>query len=460
MKMLPAAVCLWSGLLIAVASAQPKISPEQTREERAYAAGVQVALWGRPFVDNVNTLAGGMKAGAVGLNYFRKFPNLKTAADRFVNTPNNVSLDGYGNGDVAAEPVVVSVPAINEKRWYIVQIGNFYDQVVYNIGGSKGPEPGLFVITGPDYHGAVPDGMKQIKVQTRLALVASRVFVKGEADLEAARAVQRGIELLPLSVFLKQGLRFEVPKQYDYARFVFTPSAPEPLRLFEQIGFGMKTFLSPYDDFTDPDVGAAQQIGLSVAKGFDWQNLDEPTRRGLARGAVTAAAIIEDTFANAAEIVNGWRYQMGGGRAGFNYAMRAAFAAKSTGANVAEEILYPNTRVDDKGAPLSGANRYVLHFDKDQIPPVSVFWNLNMFDDEQFFIENDFKRYSIGSTTDGLKSNPDGSITILIQKDKPADTSNWLPAPAGSFNLTMRLYGAQTPILNGSYRLPSVKRVQ
>jgi hypothetical protein len=439
-------------------AAQPK-TQAQVREERAYAAGIQVALWGRPLVDNVHTLAAALKAGAVGLNYFRKFPNLKTAADRFVNTPNNVSIDGYAAAELATEPVVVTVPSVSEKRWYIVQIGDYYDQVVYNIGGSKGPEPGLFLITGPDYQGAIPAGMKQIRVRTQLAVVANRVFVSGEPDLPGAREVQQGTSLLPLSVFLKQGLRFEVPKQYDYERYVFTPTAPEPLRVFDTIGFGMKTFLSRSDDFTDPDVGAAQQIGLSVARGFDWKNLDEPTKQGLARAAVTAQAIIEDTYANAAEIVNGWRYTMGGGRASFNYAMRAAFSANLTGANVPEEILYPNTRVDDKGAPLSGANKYVLHFDKDKMPPVSVFWNMSMYDEKEFFIENDFKRYSIGSTTDGLKTSPDGSITILIQNERPQDTSNWLPAPTGSFNLTMRLYGSQTPILDGSYRLPGIRRV-
>jgi len=153
---------------------------------------------------------------------------------------------------------------------------------------------------------------------------------------------------------------------------------------------------------------------------------------------------------------------MGGGRAGFNYPLRAAFAANLTGANVPEEILYPNTQVDDKGSPLSGANQYVLHFGKDEMPPVSVFWNMSMYDEKQFFVENAFKRYSIGSTTDGLKKDPDGSISIYIQKDDPgADKqSNWLPAPAGSFNLTMRLDGAETPILDGSYRLPAVRRVE
>jgi hypothetical protein len=438
------------------------MTSEQAREEYAYAIGVKTAIWGRPFVDNVHTLAAALNAGAVGLNYLRKFPDLKTASDRFVNTPNNVSIDGYACADLASEPVVVRVPSIRENRWTIVQIGDYYDQVVYNIGGSKGAEPGLFLLTGPDYHGQVPAGMKEIRIRTKLAVIANRVFVNGDTDLAPAREMQQGFLALPLSVFQKQGLRFETPKQYDGARFQFTPAAPEPLRLFETLGFGMKSFLSLSDDFGDPDVAAAHRIGLSVAKGFQWQALDEPTRRGLARAAVTAQAIIDDTYAHAAEIVSGWRYTMGGGRAGFDYAMRAAFSANLTGANVPEEILYPNTRVDDQGSPLSGTNRYVLRFDKDKLPPVSVFWNLNMYDEKEFFIENEIKRYSIGSTTDGLKTAEDGSITIYIQKNNPgADKqSNWLPAPANDFNLTMRLYGAQTPILNGSYRLPGVRKVQ
>jgi hypothetical protein len=72
-----------------------------------------------------------------------------------------------------------------------------------------------------------------------------------------------------------------------------------------------------------------------------------------------------------------------------------------------------------------------------------------MYDSSMLFVENDFRLYSIGSTTDGLKKDGDGSLTILIQENKPADTSNWLPAPRGSFNLTMRLYGPETSVLDG-----------
>ena len=54
---------------------------------------------------------------------------------------------------------------------------------------------------------------------------------------------------------------------------------------------------------------------------------------------------------------------------------------------------------------------------------------------DMLFIENDFGRYSFGSTTDGLKTNADGSLDIIIQKDRPEDTSNWLPAPTCPFHV-------------------------
>jgi hypothetical protein len=121
MRKLAISALLFSWLLTAPALAQTslnKMSADQAREEHAHAIGVQTAIWGRPFVDNVHTLYAGLKAGAVGLSYYRKFPNLKTAADKFVNTPNNVSIDGYACADLGSEPVVVRVPTLSQSRWY------------------------------------------------------------------------------------------------------------------------------------------------------------------------------------------------------------------------------------------------------------------------------------------------------------------------------------------------------
>ncbi len=438
-----------------------KLTPDQAKEEQAYTVGVQAAIWGRPFYDYVFTNSHGAESGAVYINYFRKFDKLKTAADRYVVTPNNVTIDAYGNGDLSIEPLVVKVPKLESPRWYIIQVGNMYDEVVRNLGGYKGEEPGLYFVTGPDYNGPVPYGMEQIKVNTNQAIIALRIAVNGDKDLLAAVKEQQSFHLLPYSVFQKQGLNYTIPKM-ELQKYIFTPKAPENLRYFEQLGFGMQLYLSRNADFSDPFVMLFHQIGLSAKRGFDWQSLDEPTKRGLARAIGVADQLIENAKLSTATVVNGWRYTMGNGRAGYDITLRAALAKTVLGANVAEESLYPNTVVDADGNKLDGANKYVLHMNKDQIPPVTVFWNLNMFGDDMFFVENDFKRYSIGSTTDGLKYNKDGSIDLYIQNENPGKDkqSNWLPAPKGSFNLTMRLYGAESPILNGSYHLPGVQKIK
>jgi hypothetical protein len=180
----------------------------------------------------------------------------------------------------------------------------------------------------------------------------------------------------------------------------------------------------------------------------------------LTRAIKTGEQIVDSKWAAAGETTNGWKYTFAGGRAGHDPGLRAALAKYEVGAQLSDQVIYPNTTVDEKGEPLNGGRRYVLRFELGKLPPVSVFWNMAMYGDDMLFIENEFGRYSIGSTTDGLKTGADGSLEIVIQKERPADTANWLPAPAGNFNLTMRFYGPETSVLDGSYRLPAVRRVQ
>jgi hypothetical protein len=92
--------------------------------------------------------------------------------------------------------------------------------------------------------------------------------------------------------------------------------------------------------------------------------------------------------------------------------LRAALAKYEVGAQLSDQVIYPNSSVDDKGEQLTGAHKYVLRFDAGKLPPVIVFWNMAMYASDMLFVENDFGRYSIGSTTDGLKKSPDGSLTI------------------------------------------------
>jgi hypothetical protein len=119
--------------------------------------------------------------------------------------------------------------------------------------------------------------------------------------------------------------------------------------------------------------------------------------------------------------------------------------------------VYPMALVDETGCPLDGVHRYVIHFAKGQTPPVDAFWSVTMFNMKRGLVENPIHRYAIGSRTEGLGYNRDGSLGLFIQTNAPGDhASNWLPAPAGPFLLTMRLYLPKPAILNGTYKIPPV----
>ncbi len=75
-------------------------------------------------------------------------------------------------------------------------------------------------------------------------------------------------------------------------------------------------------------------------------------------------------------------------RYGTSYLRRAFIALIGLGANVAEDAVYPMSNVDSEGTPYNGSHRYVLHFDKGELPPTRGFWSLSMYDDEMYFVDN------------------------------------------------------------------------
>jgi hypothetical protein len=178
------------------------MSAEQAREENAYAVGLQAYLWGFPLHYYSRTEPKAVEVGGAYINDFRRYTELKTAADKFVVTPNNVTIDAYATLDLTAEPVVIFVPALQEQRWYIVQIGDSFDEIVRNIGGTKGPQPGVYILTGPDYDAPAPGDMIQVKMRTKIGVAAVRILANGASDLAKAVAAQTGFALMPLSAYL------------------------------------------------------------------------------------------------------------------------------------------------------------------------------------------------------------------------------------------------------------------
>ena len=129
--------------------------------------------------------------------------------------------------------------------------------------------------------------------------------------------------------------------------------------------------------------------------------------------------------------------------------------------NSPNETKYFYQDLDSSGARLNSANRYTVTFAKGATPPVNGFWSLSIYNEHHFFIANPINRFSVGTKNKGLKLAADGSLTIYVQADAPAESSkraNWLPAPKGDFSLYVRSYWPKPAITDGEWTPPAVVR--
>jgi hypothetical protein len=152
--------------------------------------------------------------------------------------------------------------------------------------------------------------------------------------------------------------------------------------------------------------------------------------------------------------VNGWSTMYGFGVPGNGMLLRAASYQVFPGpVNVPQEAMYWTTSV-------AGGSNYTIHFPPGGLPPNDAFWSLTMSDANNDFVENPLNRYIVNDRSE-LVQNPDGSIDIYLQGTAPTGhESNWLPAPAGKFILWLRVYMPGAAILDGSYKVPPVIKMQ
>jgi len=212
---------------------------------------------------------------------------------------------------------------------------------------------------------------------------------------------------------------------------------------------------------TDQPIGARmRRIGIKPGKSFDLGKADPAVKRGLERAAPDALKAMRAKFPTIARVVNGWQMNTDTvGVYGTYYLKRAIVAQFGLGANLPEDAVYPLNIGDADGKPLTGASQYLLHFGKNEIPPAKAFWSVTLYDKDGFPTANDLKRNAIGDRDD-LQFNADGSLDLYIQHASPGakNESNWLPAPTGDFNLTMRVYSPKREVLDGSWAPPAIRQ--
>jgi hypothetical protein len=394
--------------------------------------------------------------------------NVFTYKDTAIVTPNSDTPYSLLWLDLRAEPMVISVPAIDRKRYYSVMLcdGNTYN---YGYIGTRatGTDAGDYMVAGPDWNGATPSGIKKVfRSGTQFSLAAFRTQLFGPADLDNVKQVQAGYHAQPLSAYLKQ----PAPPAAPAIDFPKIDKQLAKTNFFEYLDFALQ-FAPAAPNETEIRAQLAS-IGVGPGKTFSFKDLPLKQKAEVLIGMKQGQSKVDAAVAKAGVIINGWNIgSLFGDSAHFNgdWLSRAAAAQGGIYGNNAEEAMYPITRKDSAGGTLDGSrHNYTITFPAGQYPPVNAFWSVTMYDGKtQLLIKNPIDRYLINAPMlPDMKKNADGSLTLYIQNKSPgADReSNWLPAPAGPIYLVMRLYWpTETPpsILppgKGTWKPPGVVR--
>ena len=410
----------------------------------------------------LTNIEAGKEFGKGPMNMFVNIPAYPPADFKGVVRSNFDTLYSSAWLDLTKEPMIVSVPD-TDGRYYLLPMLDMWSDVFASPGWrTTGTKAGNFLVTPPGWTGTVPEGMTEIKAPTPYLWVIGRTKTDGEADYETVHKIQAGYKVMPLS---QQGKSVTLPPvKIDPTVDMKTPPKiqVDTMSAAEYFAYAAELLkMNPPHATDQPIIARMKDIGIEVGKSFDFEKLDPVVQKALESVPAEALSLMEWKVASLARIANGWSMNTDTMRVYGNYYLKRAIIAQiGLGANLPEDAIYPLNLGDSEGKPLDGQNNYVMHFEKGQTPPVNAFWSITLYDNEGFQVGNVLNRFAVSSYMP-FKYNDDGSLDLYFQNQSPGKDleANWLPAPQGAFNLTMRLYGPKSDALTGKWNPPAVKRV-
>lgn len=403
-----------------------------------------------------------------GLGPINQFSHMRKFPDHTLTEVVKPNCDTYYSLawlDLKQEPLILSVRDTNE-RYYQLPMLDAWTNVISSPGKrTTGTKSENFLISGPQWTGNVPEGMKQIKAPTNMVWILGRTQTNSPEDgATIVKSIQDGYKLTPLSQW---GTTYSPPKGMVEPNISKTPPVFQVKEMKIDNFFNLLNKLmleNPPSEADTPIMNRIKEIGVKPGGTFDLNAFDENTKAAL----LTIPTKVHDAFdkiraeGTLASLENGWSVARKGlGKYGTDYQTRAFVAYIGLGANLPEDAVYPNAMIDSNGKPFNGKNRYVIHFEKGKLPPANAFWSITIYNTKEFLVENPINRYAIGDR-DKLKFNDDGSLDIHVQHENPGPQkeSNWLPAPANGFSLTMRIYWPKEEMLDGTWKIPPVVKIE
>jgi hypothetical protein len=447
-------------------------TPDQAKEKEAFDIGVEAYIYSYPLVTmemtrRVMTNVDKPQGSHAPMGQFANLRQYPTPADKEVTAPNADTLYSLAWLDVSKEPYILDLP--DEKgRYYLMPMLDGWTDA-FTVPGTRttGTKAQKYAVTGPGWQGTLPQGIKELKSPTNLVWILGRTYCTGTpADYKAVHKIQDQYKLVPLSAYGKPyspplgKVDHSIDMKTAVRQQVNAMSAGDYFKLLATL---MKDNPPAQEDA--PLVAKLAKVGIVPGQDFDISKLDPEVAKGLQGVPKAAFEKIMANFKSMATLVNGWGIFMKTGVYGTNYLDRALITAIGLGANRPQDAIYPTSEADADGKPYNGANKYIMHFDKGQMPPVKGFWSLTMYDGQMFFVANPLNRYTLSSRSK-FKHNKDGSVDLYIQNTSPGKDkeANWLPAPKDKFILMLRLYWPYEPphvsILDGTWKPPAVQVVK
>ncbi|WP_233837251.1 DUF1254 domain-containing protein [Paraburkholderia sp. ZP32-5] len=374
--------------------------------------------------------------------------------------PSVDTLDSTGWLDVGDEPVILSLPD-SHGRYVDARVLDMWTNVVWSTGpqfatGAKGLRAQTIAFVGPGWQGDLPKGVKRVDVPTRNAWVSVRIQSNAARDLTAVRKLQRAIRLAPLSIYEGDAAPAVPPRSNANATAGANGTPAQQVAALDASGFfGRLADALPDSPPTPADPHALKFLSdLGVTPGNPVKLPKEP--QALAAGLADGRERVGTPPTNVLS-ANGWNWFGDGvGNYGPDYALRAYAASTQPGIGTKDDEVRAVVTQDSDGNALNGANRYVIHFAANQLPPVRGFWSITAYTTDGALIESTPARLAVGDRY-GARRNRDGSLDVVVSSTR-SKTGNWLPAPRADMQLVLRLYAPKPQATDGSWQPPAVVR--
>jgi hypothetical protein len=461
-------------LSVLLASAWLAMSPIRANaeapvtEQEARSIGADAYLYFYPLVlmdltrKQSTNIEPGKEFGKGPMNTFVNIPAYPPADLKLVVRPNFDTLYSPAWLDLTGEPMVVSAPDTG-GRYYLLPMLDMWTDVFASPGWrTTGTQAANFLVTPPGWSGTVPAGMTRISAPTPIVWIIGRTKTDGPSDYDAVHKIQAGYKITPLSQWGKpaQSVSIKIDPSVDMKTPPKTQIDTMPAGKFFAYAAELLKVNQPH--ITDqPIIAQLKRIGFEPGKSFDLDKAEPAVRKAFENAPGEAQQLMAWKTPTMARVANGWSMNTDTmGVYGNYYLKRAIVSQVGLGANVPEDAIYPFNLGDETGKPLDGANKYTLHFDKGATPAVDAFWSVTLYDHDGFQVANPLNRFAVSSWMP-FKCNADGSLDLYFQNENPGmdKEANWLPAPKGAFNLTMRLYAPRSEALTGKWNPPPIRRV-